>query len=118
VPVSDGTQGVLADSPGRDDECVSQRAIDGATVTALHDRIDDAGLTLLKLGATDADTGELEQALRDTGAPLVVHELAEPSLRQVYGADLFLLRPDLHVAWRSYAPPEDLTQLAAVLTGR
>jgi 2-polyprenyl-6-methoxyphenol hydroxylase-like FAD-dependent oxidoreductase len=86
--------------------------------TALHDRIDDSGFTLLRLGGTAADTGKLEVAVRDCGARLTVHELPERQLRRVYGADLLLLRPDLHIAWRSNTPPDDPAELAAVLTGR
>jgi 2-polyprenyl-6-methoxyphenol hydroxylase-like FAD-dependent oxidoreductase len=85
--------------------------------TALHDRI-GSGYTLLRLGGTRADTAKLEQALRDTGAPLQVHEVDEPHLRDIYGADLFLLRPDLHIAWRGNAAPGDAAELAQTVTGR
>jgi hypothetical protein len=37
--------------------------------------------------------------------------------RAVYGYDLLLLRPDLHVAWRSNRPPDDPERLAAIVTG-
>jgi hypothetical protein len=35
----------------------------------------------------------------------------------VYGYDLILVRPDLHVVWRGNAAPSDPAQLAAVVTG-
>jgi hypothetical protein len=35
----------------------------------------------------------------------------------VYGFDLILLRPDLHVVWRGNAPPDDPAALAAKVTG-
>jgi hypothetical protein len=41
-----------------------------------------------------------------------------PPLREVYGADLLLLRPDLHVAWRSDTSPADPAELAALVTSR
>lgn len=85
--------------------------------SALHDRIDDLGFTLLKLGDTVIDTAQLEDAFRKVDAPLAVHELEEPELRDVYGADLLLLRPDLHVAWRSDALPGDPVGLAVTVTG-
>jgi 2-polyprenyl-6-methoxyphenol hydroxylase-like FAD-dependent oxidoreductase len=85
--------------------------------SALHDRIGD-GFTLLRLGGTRADTAGLEEALRATGAPLEVLDVAEQTPRAVYGYDLLLLRPDLHVAWRGNAPPDDPRRLAAIVTGQ
>jgi 2-polyprenyl-6-methoxyphenol hydroxylase-like FAD-dependent oxidoreductase len=85
--------------------------------TALHDRIGD-GFTLLRLGGTQADVSAFAQAMRATGAPLDVLEIAEETARAVYGYDLLLLRPDLHVAWRGNQPPENAKRLAAVVTGR
>ncbi len=37
--------------------------------------------------------------------------------RDIYGRDLLLLRPDLHVAWRGNAPPGEPRELAARATG-
>ena len=31
----------------------------------------------------------------------------EPRLREIYGTDLLLLRPDLHVAWRGDRSPAE-----------
>jgi hypothetical protein len=86
---------------------------DGA---ALHDRLGD-GFTLLRLAGTRADTSALERALAEAGAPLDVLTRPEPRLREAYGADLLLLRPDLHVAWRGDAAPQDPGELAAALAG-
>jgi hypothetical protein len=83
--------------------------------SALHDRLGD-GYTLLRLNGR-ADTSALERALRATGAPLAVLDLDDETARDIYGRDLLLLRPDLHVAWRSNAPPEDAATVAAVVTG-
>ena len=85
--------------------------------TALHDRL-GRGYSLVRLGGTNADTAELEQAIRETGAPLTVLEVNEPNLRDAYGSDLFLLRPDLHIAWCGSAAPQDAAGLAAIVTGR
>jgi hypothetical protein len=84
--------------------------------TALHDRIGD-GFTLLRLGGTRADTAGLVQAMRATGAPLDVLEIGDETARAVYGFDLLLLRPDLHVAWRGNEPPDDAKRLADIVTG-
>ena len=88
-----------------------------ADKTALHDRL-GGGYTLLRLGATRADSTQLEAAFRAIGAPLDVLALDEPHVRAVYGCELLLVRPDLHVAWRGARPPDDPARVAAVATGR
>ena len=85
--------------------------------TALHDHI-GAGYNLLRLGQPAANTAKLEQAIRETGAPITVHEVREPDLREMYGADLVLLRPDLHIAWCGDTAPADAAELAELVTGR
>jgi 2-polyprenyl-6-methoxyphenol hydroxylase-like FAD-dependent oxidoreductase len=85
--------------------------------SAAQDHIPDHGYTLLRLGSTGADTAGLESALRARGAPLTVLDIAEETPRAVYGHDLLLLRPDLHVIWRGNVPPVDPEGLAAVATG-
>ncbi|HEV7886665.1 MAG TPA: FAD-dependent monooxygenase [Acidimicrobiales bacterium] len=77
------------------------------------------GYTLLRLSPAAPSTEALEEALRSYGAPLEVLDLDEPRLREVYGRDLLLLRPDLHVAWRGDAPPADpaAADIAAKVTG-
>ena len=72
--------------------------------TAVQDRCGDA-YVLLRLGRTHADTSALEHALRERRAPLQVLSIDDDCARDVYGCDLILLRPDLHVAWRGNAPP-------------
>jgi 2-polyprenyl-6-methoxyphenol hydroxylase-like FAD-dependent oxidoreductase len=84
--------------------------------TALHDRLAH-GYTLLKLRASANDTSGLERAIRAYGAALEVLQLDEPPLRDIYGRDLLLLRPDLHVAWRGDRVPDDPARVAAIATG-
>jgi hypothetical protein len=84
--------------------------------TPIQDRLGE-GYTLLKLGGTTVDTRALENALRALGAPLTVLELSDAAPRAIYGRDLLLLRPDLHIVWRGNAPPEDSPKLARVATG-
>jgi 2-polyprenyl-6-methoxyphenol hydroxylase-like FAD-dependent oxidoreductase len=86
---------------------------DGA---AIQDRVPD-GYTILKLGRTKADAGGLEKAVRAHGAPVTVLEVPDRVAREVYGYDLLLLRPDLHVVWRGNQPPEDAAEVAAIATG-
>ncbi len=83
---------------------------------AVHNLCRD-GFALLRLGGTAADTGELEDALAALGVPLQVLDLPAPHVRALYGADLLLLRPDLHVAWRRDEPPTRPSQVAATVTG-
>jgi 2-polyprenyl-6-methoxyphenol hydroxylase-like FAD-dependent oxidoreductase len=84
--------------------------------TPMQDRIPD-GYAILKLGSTEADAGGLERAIRARGAPVTVLEIPDRTARDIYGYDLILLRPDLHVVWRGNAAPEDAAKAAAVATG-
>jgi len=83
---------------------------------SVHDVIGD-GYMLLKCGRTRADTSGLEAAMRATGAPFESMAIDAPAPRDVYGYDLILVRPDLHVVWRGNAPPADPSHLAAMATG-
>jgi hypothetical protein len=82
---------------------------------ALQDILGD-DYTLLDLRG-DADTAALEAAFRERGAPLDVVRRDEKRVREIYGASLFLLRPDLHIAWRGECAPADPETLAARATG-
>ena len=85
--------------------------------TALHDRIGD-GYTLLRLGRTKTDTSCLERAMRETDAPFGVLTIDDRAPRDVYGYDLIMVRPDLHVVWRGQKAPDDPQALAAMVTGQ
>ena len=84
--------------------------------TPMQDRIPD-GYTILKLGRTKADLSGLERAIRSHGAPVTVLDVPDRIAREIYGYDLILLRPDLHVVWRGNAAPEDAAEVAAIATG-
>jgi 2-polyprenyl-6-methoxyphenol hydroxylase-like FAD-dependent oxidoreductase len=85
--------------------------------TPMQDRIGD-GYTILKLGrTTKADSSVLERAIRSRGAPATVLDVPDRIARDIYGYDLLLLRPDLHVVWRGNTAPEDAAEVAAVATG-
>ena len=85
--------------------------------TALHDRL-GPGYTLLRLGATRADTRALERAFHATGAPLDVLDVPDAAARDLYERDLVLVRPDLHVVWRGDRAPAHAARLVAIATGR
>jgi len=71
----------------------------------------------LRLGHSEADVSSLERAMRAFGAPFRTLGVDAEEARDVYGRDLILLRPDLHIVWRGNAPPADPEQLAAIATG-
>ena len=83
--------------------------------TALHDLIGD-GYTLLRLGRTQADSAALQQAFASYAAPFTVLDIGDERVREIYGYDLLLLRPDLHVVWRGNRL-DDPIKLAAIATG-
>jgi len=85
---------------------------------AMQDRIGYGhGYTLLRLGGTGADTSPLQQAFGGIGAPLQVLDVRDERARDVYGFDLLLLRPDMHVVWRGNDAPREPAKLAALATG-
>ena len=73
---------------------------------------------VLKFGGTKADVGGLDRAIRACGAPVAVLDIPDRIARDVYGYDLVLLRPDMHVVWRGNAAPDDPGRIAAIATGR
>jgi 2-polyprenyl-6-methoxyphenol hydroxylase-like FAD-dependent oxidoreductase len=84
--------------------------------TPMQDRIPD-GYTILMLGRTKADLSGIERAIRSRGAPATVLDVPDRIAREIYGYDLILLRPDMHIVWRGNAPPEDAAEVAAIATG-
>jgi 2-polyprenyl-6-methoxyphenol hydroxylase-like FAD-dependent oxidoreductase len=84
--------------------------------TSMQDRIPE-GYAILKLGGTKADARGLQSALRDRGAPVTVIEVPHSRAREIYGCDLILVRPDLHVVWRGSTAPEEPARVAAIATG-
>jgi 2-polyprenyl-6-methoxyphenol hydroxylase-like FAD-dependent oxidoreductase len=81
---------------------------------ALHDCIGE-GYTLLRL-KSQADAAPLAKAFASHAAPFTVLDVNEDRPRDIYGCDLLLLRPDLHVVWRGNRL-DDPVRLAAIATG-
>jgi 2-polyprenyl-6-methoxyphenol hydroxylase-like FAD-dependent oxidoreductase len=82
---------------------------------SIHDRIGD-GYTLLEL-AGGAGAAGLPEAFSEFGAPCTTLHVASDAARQVYGCDLLLVRPDLHVVWRGNRRPDNPRELARLVTG-
>ncbi len=57
--------------------------------------------TLLQLGATPVDAAPFRAAATAINMPLSVVAVASDEARELYGADLALIRPDQIVAWRA-----------------
>lgn len=76
------------------------RLADGTSLYALL----GPDFTLLDLGAGDAAASAAAHDARGRGIPLVT--VVAPELRPHYKADLVLVRPDRHVAWRGGRVPE------------
>lgn len=118
---------LIADEPGNAAEweisTYEPKAVPGVRIPhmwladgkALQDVVGD-GYTLLDLRG-DCDTHGVETAFEKIGAPLTVLHRDEARVREVYGASVFLLRPDLHIAWRGERCPDDAAELAALATG-
>ncbi|MDB5572072.1 MAG: 2-polyprenyl-6-methoxyphenol hydroxylase [Hyphomicrobiales bacterium] len=75
------------------------------------------GYTILRLGRSTADVTPLAQAIGAYGAPVARLDVPDRVAREVYGFDLILLRPDMHIVWRGNAAPENAAEIAAVATG-
>jgi 2-polyprenyl-6-methoxyphenol hydroxylase-like FAD-dependent oxidoreductase len=85
--------------------------------TAVQDRIGYGhGYTLLRFAGT-GDITALGRAFAARGAPYGVLDLPDERVRDVYGYDLILVRPDLHVVWRGNSVPDDPARLATLATG-
>jgi 2-polyprenyl-6-methoxyphenol hydroxylase-like FAD-dependent oxidoreductase len=84
--------------------------------SAMQDRIGD-GYTILRLGGSQAEVNGLKDALESFGAPVQSLDVPDQIAREIYGADLLLLRPDMHVVWRGNKAPEDPGVVAATATG-
>jgi hypothetical protein len=79
----------------------------------VYDLLGD-GFTLLRLGP-DGDADALTDAAARLRVPLRVVDLMHlPRLRTLYEADLVLVRPDQHVAWRDGSAPDPDALLRAV----
>lgn len=83
---------------------------------SVHDRIGD-GFTLLRLGADKADASLVQKAFSALSAPFAVLDIDSDNVRETYGFDYLLVRPDLHVVWRGNALPDNADKIARVVTG-
>jgi hypothetical protein len=83
---------------------------------ALHDRI-GSEFTLVSLRPAGASLDYLRRSFATFGAHLDILEIEGNAARDVYGCDLVLVRPDLHVVWRGDQLPANHYAIAATATG-
>jgi hypothetical protein len=60
--------------------------------------------TLLQLGTQPSEATQFETATKALGIPLSIVSVAGDEARNIYQADLALIRPDQIVAWRGNSP--------------
>jgi 2-polyprenyl-6-methoxyphenol hydroxylase-like FAD-dependent oxidoreductase len=82
----------------------------------LHDRIGNE-FTLIRFCQDQNSLHALRQSFAELGAQLDVVQVESPAARKVYGYDLVLVRPDLHVVWRGNSVPADCRTIATIATG-
>ena len=75
------------------------------------------GFTLLRLGGSDADCQALLDAAAEKGVPFTVFEEVDPAVRDLYQADLAIIRPDQYVAWRGDVLPAETGPLVDLIRG-
>jgi hypothetical protein len=73
------------------------------------------GFTLIEMGSPAGP--EWETAACQRGIPLTRLHLRRPDLRDIVGADLLLVRPDHHVAWRGTGESTDVATLLDQVRG-
>jgi hypothetical protein len=83
---------------------------------SLYDRLGN-GFTLLRLGPKPADGAGLAEAARNSGVPLDILDVTDAATRDLYGADLVVVRPDQHIAWRGANSPGDASAIMARVIG-
>jgi 2-polyprenyl-6-methoxyphenol hydroxylase-like FAD-dependent oxidoreductase len=84
--------------------------------SSLFDRL-GAGFTLMRLGRKAPSGSALAQAAAKAGIPFQVLDFPDDEVRDLYGCDLALIRPDQHVAWRGNAEASDADRLMARAVG-
>ncbi|MBT7760017.1 MAG: hypothetical protein HN732_21995, partial [Rhodospirillaceae bacterium] len=83
---------------------------------ALYDRLGPE-FTLLRLGQRPTDASAIQEAADQRGVPLAVCDVPTDYARDLFGADLALVRPDQHIAWRGNQAPDDAPALIDLIRG-
>ena len=84
--------------------------------SALQDQLPETYI-LLSLGKKPLDTSKLRRSYEKIGSPVAEVRIESNRLRDLYGFDLLVLRPDMHVAWRGNDAPPNPQEIASISTG-
>lgn len=76
------------------------------------------GFTLLRLNPENNEGAALSATAAQRQIPLHIVDLQNETVRDLYGRDLVLVRPDQHVAWRGDALPDNPDALLGTCTGQ
>ena len=81
---------------------------------SIYDALGD-GFTLLVLGSNPSASAPMVEAAQARGVPLAVVDLGDTNLREHYGADVLLVRPDQYVAWYGDVTAMTVLEVGAVI---
>ncbi len=83
---------------------------------ALQDLLPETYI-LLSLGNKTLDTSQLRESYKAIGAPVSEVRIESSRIRDLYGFDFLILRPDMHVVWRGTDVPQNFREIASISTG-
>lgn len=83
---------------------------------ALQDLLPET-YVLLILGNKSLDISKLRQSYEAIGAPVTELRIESNRIRDLYGFDLLVLRPDMHVVWRGADVPQNPKEIASISAG-
>ena len=84
--------------------------------TAIQDHLPETYI-LLSLGTKPPDTTRIRKSFEAIGAPVTEVRVESDRVRDLYGFDFLVLRPDMHVVWRGTQVPRNASELVSVATG-
>ena len=84
--------------------------------TAIQDHLPETYI-LLSLGNKPPDTTRIRKSFEATGAPVTEVKVRSDRVRDLYGFDFLVLRPDMHVVWRGTQVPRNASELVSIATG-
>ncbi len=84
--------------------------------TAIQDHLPETYI-LLSLGTKPPDTTRIRKSFEATGAPVTEVRVESDRVRDLYGFDFLVLRPDMHVVWRGTQVPRNALEIVSIATG-
>ena len=84
--------------------------------TAIQDHLPETYI-LLGLGTKPPDTTRIRKSFEATGAPVTEVKVRSDRVRDLYGFDFLVLRPDMHVVWRGTQVPRNAPEIVSIATG-